>query len=76
MSDDFDEYIFEDEEEVLRPRDSKIDEVKDLLMANYFPIDGTEVYYGRQLEILLERDFFHWITKKALNELVLESKIA
>jgi hypothetical protein len=63
MSDDFDEYIFEEEEEVLRPRDSKIDEVKDLLMANYFPFDGTEVYYGQQLEILLERQFFHWIKK-------------
>ncbi len=76
MSDDFDEYIFEDEEEEIpRPRDSKIDDVKELLLADYFPSDGTEVYYGRQLEILLERNFFHWITKKALNELAQEHKI-
>jgi hypothetical protein len=46
------------------------------MKTNYFPINGTEVYYGRQLEIFIERQFFHWITKKALNELVLESKIA
>jgi hypothetical protein len=33
------------------------------------------VYYGRQLEIWLEGRFFHWITKKALNELAGERKI-
>lgn len=38
-------------------------------MQEYFPEDGTNVYYGRQLEIWLEDTFFHWITKKALNEL-------
>lgn len=28
-----------------------------------------EVYYGRQVEVLLERRFFHWITTRALGEL-------
>jgi hypothetical protein len=75
MDDDFDEYFYEDDEEVYRPRDAKIDEAKDVLMSEYFPQKGSGVYYGRQLEIWLERTFFHWITKKALNELVKEGRI-
>lgn len=74
MSDDWDDYIYE-EEEVARPRDNKIDEAKLVLMSRYFPGDGTGVYYARQLEIWLEKEFYHWITKKALNELVAERKI-
>jgi hypothetical protein len=75
MTDDFDEYFYEDDEEVYRPRDAKIDEAKNVLMSEYFPENGTGVYYGRQLEIWLERTFFHWITKKGLNELFKEGRI-
>jgi hypothetical protein len=52
-----------------------VDEAKDVLQKRYFHSDSREVYYGRQLEIWLEREFFHWITKKALNELVAEKRI-
>jgi len=45
------------------------------LMSEYFPEKGAGVYYGRQLEIWLERTFFHWITKKGLNELFKEGRI-
>jgi hypothetical protein len=73
MSDEFEyEVDFEKEE---RPRDRMVDVARDALQSLYFPLDGQNVYYGRQLEVLLERDFFHWITKKALNELVAEGKI-
>jgi hypothetical protein len=74
MSDDFDfgDY-FEEREE--RPRDSKVDEARAVLLARYFPEDSRNVYYGRQLEIALEREFFHWITKKALNELAQEGRV-
>lgn len=60
----------DDSEEKRRPRDRKIDEAKAVLMERFFPEDGKAVYYARQLEIAVERQFFHWITKKALNELV------
>jgi hypothetical protein len=33
------------------------------------------VYYQRQAELLAEREYFHWITAKALNELAAEGKI-
>jgi len=58
-----------------RRRDTKIDEAKAVLLERFFPDGGTRVYYGRQLEIFLERDFFHWITKKALHELVQDGAI-
>ena len=58
-----------------RTRDRQIDAAKQVLMARFFQDAGTAVYYGRQLEIALEDEFFHWITKKALNELVEEGQI-
>lgn len=73
MWDDFEPEDFLEPE---RPRDRQIDAAKDLLMDHYFPDGSTDVYYGRQIEVALEKDFFHWITKKALNELVDERQIA
>jgi hypothetical protein len=75
MSDEIDEYPGGDEIGGPRPRDHKIDDAKAVLMARFFPDDAQGVYYGRQLEIALENEFFHWITKKALNELAAEGKI-
>lgn len=71
MSDDFDNGFYEEK----RPRDHVVDAAKQVLLDRHFPRDGTQVYYGRQLEVWLERTFFHWITKKALNELVAEHRI-
>jgi len=62
--------------EAAPPRDNQIDAAKEVLLARFFPDDGENVYYGRQLEILLEEEFFHWITKKALNELAQSRLIA
>ena len=39
-------------------------EVKDYIDAN-----GERVFYGRQLEIHFEGDYFHWITSRASKEL-------
>lgn len=75
MSDEFDFGDFFEEPEG-RPRDSKVDDAKALLLERFFPEGSKEVFYGRQLEVKLERKFFHWITKKALNELVQEGSIA
>lgn len=71
--DEYTEYL-EDEED--RPRDSKIDEAKEFLLANYFKAEPKRVFYGRQLEVAVETEFFHWITKKALGELAAEREIA
>jgi hypothetical protein len=57
------------------PRDNKIDEARAALFERYFPPDGRHVYYGRQLEVALESEFFHWITRYALNELAAEGRI-
>jgi hypothetical protein len=70
-----DEYNEQHEERAERPRDSKVDEARAALMERFFPADSRNVYYGRQLEVALETEFFHWITKKALNELAAERRI-
>lgn len=63
------EYEEEEEERPERPRDLKIDEAKEVVMARMFPGDKGDVYYQRQIEVILERELFHWITRKALREL-------
>jgi hypothetical protein len=70
MGDDYDYEPAEPE----RPRDRKIDEAKAVLMEEYFS-GGTNVYYARQLEIWKEKQFFHWITSRALRELAEEREI-
>jgi hypothetical protein len=57
------------------PRDAKVDEAKAKLLA-YFEANPKGVYYEHQLEIIFERQFFHWITGKALHELTAEDKVA
>ena len=69
----YEDYIDEEPEE--RPRDAKIDEAKDVLLGELFRERSDEVFYGRQIEVLFEGRFFHWITSKALRELVAEKKI-
>jgi hypothetical protein len=44
-------------------------------VADRYFSEGQNVYYARQLEIWMEHDFFHWITKRALNELAREGHI-
>lgn len=64
-----DEFIDYPEEWEELPRDVKIDEAKALLLAELFAKRPDEVFYARQIEIMYERKFFHWITAKALREL-------
>ncbi len=68
---------FEEEEgEEPPPRDIKIDEAKALLLVGLFAENPEDVFYQRQVEVRFERQFFHWITAKALNELAAEGKIS
>ena len=57
-----------------RPRDKKIDQAKAALLDELFP-NGDEVYYAQQIEVHFEERFFHWITQRALKELVDEGAI-
>src|ERR1039457_7249473 len=75
MIDPDDDGYFDPEEREPRRRDRKIDEAKEVLLAEFSPDGADQVCYGRQLEIWLEGRFSHWITKKALNELAGERKI-
>ena len=75
MSNDYDD-TWEEEELTERPRDRMVDLAKDELLGRFFPVEGKEVYYGRQLEVRLEKEYFHWITKKALDELAAQNAIS
>lgn len=76
MDDFYDDWEYDYEEELEEwPRDTKIDEAKEVLLAELFGRRPKEVFFGRQVAVLFEGRFFHWITVKALNELAEEGKI-
>lgn len=54
-------------------RDYKIDEAKEEL-EEFFEERSRDVFYLRQLQVFHEKQFFHWITADAVNELI-EEKI-
>ena len=58
-----------------RRRDRKIDEAKTVLLGELFVSEPERVFYERQIEVLYERRFYHWITGRALGELVAEGKV-
>jgi hypothetical protein len=58
-----------------RRRDRKIDEAKAVLLAELFAAEPERVFYERQIEVRYERRFYHWITGRALGELVAEGKL-
>ncbi|HVS89159.1 MAG TPA: hypothetical protein VHF01_13190 [Candidatus Acidoferrum sp.] len=70
---DFDPESWEEPE--LPQRDSAIDDAKAVL-EGFFARENLRVFYQRQLQIIFEGEFFHWITARALSELVGEGKIA
>ncbi len=57
-----------------RARDPKTDEAKARLVT-LFEENPERVFFGRQIEVLLEKEFFHWITARALAELIAEGRI-
>lgn len=79
---DFEETDYEDEPDhpgvgstfIPRPRDPKIEPAKADLKG-WFRANSGGVFYGRQIEVIFEKKYFHWITHKALNELVKEGVI-
>ncbi len=70
-----DYYDYADEAEAReRPRDPKTDEAKGKV-RDLFRKQPERVFYQRQVEVLLEKDLFHWITVRALGELIEERAI-
>jgi len=57
------------------PRDGYVDLAKAEL-EELFEREPRSVFYQRQLQVMFEREFFHWVTVRALTELVEEGKIA
>jgi hypothetical protein len=65
---------FPEEPEGPTRRDPKTEEAKETL-DEFFRRDPPQVYYQRQLQVIFERDYFHWVTVRALRELVEERRI-
>lgn len=55
-------------------RDVKIDEARTAVKES-FNENNDRVFYMKQLEVLFEKQFFHWITGKAINELIAEGTL-
>ncbi len=66
---------YREPDEEARPRDPVIDEAKEALRG-FFDAERAEVFYQRQLTIMFEQTYFHWITARALTELAAEGHIA
>jgi hypothetical protein len=75
----FDEPDFdpsEDSETILTgERDSFVDQAKSE-MAKLFEEHPETVFYQRQLQVMFEKRYFHWVTVRALTELVQEGVLA
>jgi hypothetical protein len=74
----FDEPDFdpeEPEELFAEPRDSYVDRAKSDL-RELFARESESVFYQRQLQVMFEETYFHWVTVRALSELVQEGQIA
>lgn len=54
--------------------DPKVEEAKAKL-RHFFLQNPEEVYFERQLEVMNEDRYFHWITSRALKELIAEGMI-
>ena len=65
------EEIHEAEE---RTRDTKIDEAKDGVLK-LLEENATSVFYIKQVQVLLEKRFFHWITGRGVGELIDEGGV-
>jgi hypothetical protein len=73
---DFDPEIPGELEEVIaQARDSFVDSAKADL-REFFSRESESVFYQRQLQVIFEGKYFHWITVRALSELVQEGILA
>jgi len=59
---------YDDDQDAELPRDPAIDRAIQKL-SDFFLATPRRLFYSTQIETTLERDFFHWITGKALLEM-------
>ena len=60
---------FDSEEDVAeRPPDPRQISAREVLIQ-FFEEHREQVFFSRQLEVRYERDYFHWITNRALRDL-------
>lgn len=64
-----------DYEVYLLREDPKVIEAKRRL-TSFIENHKTEVFYMKQVEIIFEKEFFHWITARAINELIDEGELS
>ncbi len=62
-------------EEAVQPSDSYVDSAKEDFQE-LFTKEPDSIFYQRQLQVIHERKYFHWVTVRALTELVSEGVIA
>ncbi len=62
------------EEQEERARDSKIDEAREGVLELLEENNGS-VYYIKQLQVLLEAKFYHWVVGRAIGELINEQAV-
>src|SRR5262245_45563779 len=55
-------------------KDSEEDKARARLLA-HFEDNRESVFYSRQLEVLYEKEYFHWVTNRALKRLVEEGRV-
>jgi hypothetical protein len=63
------DFDYEEENAEEYPRDPAIDAAK-AKIRGFFSNHRTTVFYVTQLQVIFEREFFHWITGKAVAELI------
>ena len=71
---DLDSFV-ESEEVVPERRDPVVDQAKDDLRS-LFAGEPESVFYQRQLQVIFEKKYFHWITSHALSELAQAGSIS
>jgi len=62
------------DDDFLRPDDEREIEARDHF-RQFFGTNRESVFFSRQLEVLNERDYFHWITNRAIRDLEAEGLI-
>ncbi|WP_242342705.1 hypothetical protein [Anaeromyxobacter terrae] len=75
MSEEHDDFEPGPEDLAELPRDPMTDVAKGEILEHLAANVGR-VFYSRQLEVLLERKFFHWVTSRAIRELISERVFA
>ena len=74
-ADDSEDESEEEQPFIQWPIDPKLDPDKEELLG-WFEAHSASIFYGRQIEVIFEKKYFHWITHKALRELTQEGSVA